>query len=181
VEPPMSLLERVRILEARAATERGVFEKALLCDYGPYAPEPLARTFVVNGSFRSGEAIYSGRTEIHAFYKGLAATRTMHWYTNLVVTSSDSSSIDEPASSENSMKCYGYEAPTIHRTAVVGAFMHHATCNSIPAPVRWTDWEQEVFFLSPLRSGFGLTGTRNFNQTMSSDQATLGRSDEFVE
>lgn len=171
----MSLLKRVNTLEARDAIERGVSEKALLCDYGPYAPEPLARTFDADGTFQSGETIYSGRSEISDFYRNLAANRTMHWYTNFVVA------FDGDSSTTNSVKCYGYEAPTIHHTAVVGAFLHRATCSSMPTPIRWVEWEQEIYFLSSLSTGFGLADDRVFNQSAVAQPGYIEKSDDLDE
>lgn len=163
----MDLLQRIERLEARARAERAVYDKAVLCDYGPYPPEPLARTFEDEASFQSGEEVYRGRQQIYGFYNSLATSRTVHWYTNVVVTLEDRPREGDWLRVRSAVvQCYGYEAPTIHETAVVGAFLHRATCEPQTVPVRWSDWRQEVLFLSPLLAGFGNSGTRRFNQSM---------------
>jgi len=138
---------RVLALERRNRVARQIHEAGVLSDAGPYDADALIKSWAPDGRYDTGLQEYNGRNEIYTFYDRLAATFTIHYFTNVVV--------ELRASSDEAVAfCYAFEAPVVGGEALFGGFEHAIRCRSSDVEEVWLEREQTVHFLAPARTGW---------------------------
>lgn len=157
------LEHRIEALESRERVRRAIAIDGDACDKGPYDGPRLVAMWAEGGEFDSGAAVYRGYDEILGFYDNLAATSTIHYFTNVVVDLDASNGTARAA-------CDGFEVPVIGGKSLYGCFEHFVSCRAGDVQRLWLHWRQRVHFLAPSATGWE-KGDRVVNQYADSDQS----------
>ena len=156
-----SVESRLEALEARERVLRAIAIDGEACDVGPYDGPRLVSMWVEGGEFDSGSTVYRGEQEILGFYDALAATSTLHYFTNVIV---DLDVVRGTATAA----CDGFEVPMLGGRSLYGCFEHFVSCLSGDVDRVWLNWRQRVHFLVPSGRGWE-NGARVVNQYADSD------------
>jgi hypothetical protein len=153
-----NLDERIAKLEEKEAIRRQMIHLGDVCDV-PYDPVPLAELWTEDGHLETGAAEFFGHKELIELFEDLAATFSVHYWTNDI--------IDVDTSLKRATgHWYGWETPIISGRSLPGAFTSDHRWEKVNDQWLWKSYRQVTHFICPVETGW-VKGPRAVEQRAS--------------